>query len=885
MAAFIKKFFKAKKPDTNRPASKPSPARQLDPNSPEDLLTLQKRIRENDDPTVRNAAVEQLNHIQQLIPLYPDVSSSVRGRIAQRINQLAKATPHQVEEARRHLTDPTQQALIEQLCLAGTNSVDQISAATDPEQLIRYAIEGKTAAVRLAAADHVQDEAGLQQIQRSAKGRDKGVYQLVKKKLQAVREAQEAEREKQQAVSDLIRVAEEHARTDNMRLYTAKVESLQAQWRDTKANASTEQQTQFLSALDSCLKRVKALEADALAEQASKQKQEERAGTLALLKETLGSLEQEIPERGPSLSALDALQKTQENRWLEATRDAEVSKAEQKDYQNLMLSLRNYIAAVQRFLAVAEELDSPDIADAAPARLHELANTVDWPAGFARPQALENLSRKLGETRQARKEEIADQSEQISALDSLLDRLEKSLEQNLFKESSQLHKQAQHAFNSLDRRHASARQARLTLLGRQLHDLQDWRGFATRPKQEELCGAMEYLADQHMEPEAKAERIKELQKEWRELGGSSDQSLWQRFKAASDAAYAPCQAYFEAKSELKDANLQTRKAICDQLAEFVENANWSSMDWKAVEQIHRVAREEWRQAWPVDFKANRGLQKRFDGLLKQVEAPLEEARQKNEALKLDIVKRAEDLLTHEPLSDAMTQAKSLQKEWEQIGITHHREDRKMWQAFRAACDGIFARRDARREEQAEEDTAAIEELKAALETSVTMRNEGNASPEACADMLKTLKQVTLPRRLPDNLKQALHDERQALQSQVDAASRQQQVNKWLEQFSSHDADQNVKQSDLPSPLPSPRDIAVRLEILTGASSPEEDQALRMQQQVARLAAGMASSSTATSTEQEIDTLARCWQVQDVTQDEAESLRSRMADALNQWRDS
>lgn len=883
MAAFIKKFFKAKKQDTARAASKPSPARQLDPNTPDDLLTLQKRIRENDDPAQRNAAVEQLNHIQQLIPLYPDVSASVRGRIAQRINQLAKASPAQIEEARNHLADPTQQGLIEQLCLAGTNSVDQISAETDPEQLMRYAIEGKTAAVRLAAAGHINDEAGLHLIQKSAKGRDKSVYQLVKKKLQVVKEAQEAEAEKQSAIADLIRLAEEHARTENLQLYTAKVESLQAQWRDAKTNASPEQQTLFLSALDTCLKRVKAFEADIQAEQASLQKQDERSGTLVLLKDTLNSLQQEVPERGPSLSALDALQKTQENRWLEATRDTEVNKAEQKDYQNLMLRLRNYIAAVQRFLSVAEELDSPEIANAGPDRLRELVKTVDWPAGFVRPPALENLSRALGETQQAHKEEIADQTEQASALDALLDRLEQSLEQNQFKESTQLHKQAQHAFNSLDRRHASSRQARLTLLGRQLHDLQDWRGFATRPKQEELCKAMEYLADQHMEPEAKAERIKELQKDWRGLGGSSDQSLWQRFKAASDLAYAPCQAYFEAKSELKDAHLQTRQAICDQLADFVENANWSSMDWKPVEQIHRVAREEWRQAWPVDFKANRSLQKKFDGLLKQVEAPLEEARQKNEALKLDIVKRAEDLLTHEPLSDAMTQAKSLQKEWEQVGITRHREDRKMWQAFRAACDGIFSRRDAQREEQAEEDTAAIEELKGVLETSTTLRND-DASSEACADMLSKLRKVTLPRRLPDNLKQALNDERHALQARVDAASRQQQVDRWLAQFNSHAGDQSVNQGDLPSPLPLPREITVRLEILTGASSPDEDQAIRMQQQVARLAAGMASSAAATSIEQEIDTLARCWQAQAVTAEDAPALQSRIASALDQWRD-
>lgn len=43
----------------------------------------------------------------------------------------------------------------------------------------------------------------------------------------------------------------------------------------------------------------------------------------------------------------------------------------------------------------------------------------------------------------------------------------------------------------------------------------------------------------------------------------------------------------------------------------------------------------------MEFRDNRPVQKRFDDLLKQLEAPLDTERKKNEALKQGIVERAE----------------------------------------------------------------------------------------------------------------------------------------------------------------------------------------------------------------------------------------------------
>lgn len=763
--------------------------------------------------------------------------------------------------------------------------VEQVSDDSSPEQIRRLATEGKTAAIRLAAMERIDDESTLQTLQKAAKGRDNGVYQRAKQKLRVLRGQQQAQAERQEELDELIRRAQDQAKTDNTRLYTARTETLQTQWQSIAGDATPEQETAFLTALGHCLLRVREVEAQQAREDEAASKTEEREGTLRMLRSTLDDLRNAIPERGPSLSSLDALQKTQENRWLEATRDTTVERSEQKQYQDLMLQLRQYIAAVQRFETARQTLtEAESNPDLGPQQLREQLVTVDWPSDFRPPALIESLSRRAGAIKQARKEETADQSDQQARLDALLDKLEKELEDNQFRESRSLHKEAQQVFNSLSPQFSRSRQARLTLLGRQLHDLQDWRGFATRPKQEELCTDMEYLAKQHMEPEIKVKHIKELQQAWRNLGGSSDQTLWQRFKQASDEAYAPCDAYFAAKSELKTTNLRKRQAICDQLATFIKGVDWQAVDWRSVERIHRVARNEWREAKPVDFKVNRPVQREFDQLLKNLEAPLNEERQRNEQKKQTIVERAEGLIDHEPLSEATQQAKALQKEWESIGITRRREDRALWQAFRAACDAIFARLDAHKAGQQAERDALIDNLKALTAQAGSLRQDPVADTDEIQTIARQLKQAATPDRLPGELQSALKAEKRALQTLLKQREQQQRIANWLaliDQYTTLEKTPENTGQDSHSSF-SAREIVVRVEITTGAPSPEEDQPLRMAQQVNRLASGFGGGDADASADERLDQLIELWCCQPVPENEGASLAERLRQALAQW---
>lgn len=803
-----------------------------------------------------------------------------------------KAAPKETQASQS--PSPAQAEKTEQQDELREKQLSQLTASPSKEDLESLATSGVTAEIRLSAAKAIDDKATLQRVQKVAKGKDKGVYQTVRQALQDIRKYEDEERKVEEAIATVVKNAQDQAKSDDTKLYQPRLDALLNQWSELEDKATESQAQDFLQAVHQCRERVEAINAEKARLAQEGEQKNQRTETLELLSQTLDELKRQSPEEEPSIASLDALQKTQENRWLEATRDTSVDKQEQKTYESLMLPLRSYIGALRRLSQnrdtiqalqnneVEQSTDNPDDAVERPSA-REVLESIEWPADFPMPAALRDLKRIAGQPIPTAPEtqDKAALKEQAKALETTLAKLEEALEAKQLKESKQLFKTAQRDIKQLDHRTAKPLQPRLQLLGGQLRELTDWQGFATRPKQIALCEQMEYLANQPIEPEAKAERIKELQNEWRDLGGSSDRDLWTRFKQASDQAYEPCKEYFSAKSGLKQANLETRKIIVEQLRTFVDNADWQSVDWKAAERIHQKARDEWKAAWPVEFRDNRPVQKEFDSLLKQLEEPLNQEREKNEALKQAIVEKAEALVEHEPLTEAMKQAKALQGDWKQIGITRHRVDRKLWQAFRSACDQIFARRDAAKTEQQALSREADEKAND-LMGKVGDLNEAT-NPEELATMAGQLASLK-SEPLSSSVKTVINQMHSALISKIDGLKNQEKIDQWRALVLAR-ANGDLNSADLPQHWPklakdveglAPPELVIRSEIVAEIPSPAEDQSRRMEIQVQRLADGMGGNEPNQSALGKLETLIAGW----CLLPESDTPNSEQADRLN-----
>ncbi|MDX1589509.1 MAG: DUF349 domain-containing protein [Oleiphilaceae bacterium] len=737
---------------------------------------------------------------------------------------------------------------------------------TDTPELL--AINGATAADRLKGVEQLQEEQALQRVVKALKGRDKGAFQAARQKLKTLREAAAEEANRQKALQELIGQMETLANSEDLKLYQARLQTLEKRWQPLSEKADTEQSRRYLQALSTSRERARAMEAEKAAEETRQQQSQQQKDTLALLQESLEQLAGAVDAAGPSLSALDALLKTQHNRWQEATRDNPPDPALGKRFESLTGELERYMDAVRRLQNERESLQQALDEDA---ELTPLLERIDWPSRYAAPLVLREAREKAGKSAPAAAPEkdtasASDQKAAREALEQAIRELEQSLGDKQLNPAKQQFRRLQKLRDQSPKAVVNGYRDRITALGRQLGELRDWQGFATRPKQEALCEQMAYLASQqHMDPETKARHIQELQQAWRDLGGSPDQALWQQFKQAADEAFAPCKDYFAARDELKHANLSQREAICEQLQTFVDNADWQQCDWKGVEKIHRQARMEWREAKPVDLRANRPLQKRFDQLLKQIDQQLDSERERNIAAKESIVSRAEALIDHEPLAEATESAKALQKEWQSLGITPRGRDRELWQAFRAACDRIFARLSARNEALDAARDQARQEGEALL-AQLQALSPSQADPATLRQIRQSFEALDLPADSRE-LKSRFQHQLGQLQDQQIHALQQRRGEDWKQALHQHRSNQPVPvESFTQAPLPAQqitdqserneqaRAYCVRLEILTGADSPGEDRSLRMAMQVSRLNDSLQGQQSPESLWDEIDAL-------------------------------
>jgi hypothetical protein len=771
-------------------------------------------------------------------------------------------------------------------------------------KLAELAIGGLTAEVRSRAASILSDEALLHDVIRRAKGRDNGVFQIVRQTLQQLRDVQAAQNELEEKRQQLIQQAQDQARSEDNTLYEPRLDTLIKQWKSVETDASNEQVAEFLGATHQCHERIRQAQQQRLQERQRNEKLDQRRQTLTLLDETLAQLKTDDGHEPPTLTALNALLENQHNRWLEACENTDVSAPEQSHYNTASAALRAYVEAHERLTQVQEQItrlatnaasgdetkntDDAELGVETAEQARALLAILDWPMVFPRPEPiimLQTLARQRKKAEPIEQPDLARQNSLSADLDRLLTELDSALENKQLKPAKQLLKNAQQVTKKLDSRHQKPFFARTQLLQGQCDELSDWQGFATTPKQIALCEQMEHLAEQPIDPEAKAAHIKELQEEWKNLGGSSDRLLWARFRQASDAAYEPCKAYFAAKSDLKRANLATRQLICQQLQEFVAQADWSSIDWKVAERIHQTARQEWKAAWPVEFRDNRPLQKQFDELLKQLDANLNAERQRNEALKQAIVTRAEELISAEPLADAMVQAKELQGHWQAIGITRHREDRKLWQAFRQACDAVFARRERENSRQKQAAVAADEQVTKMLERADVALSASTSSDELSA--IWTELTTYNPQALSVSTRDLYNDVRQRLH----AAKQRQELVTRLQQWTGcieARGQAPIDRTDVPlawtkfNQLDQPIDfqeLAIRTEILTDQPSPAADQRKRLEIQLQRLAQSIGVAEQSASLLTDAEKLVALWCLAPASAAASKELEQRMVNAL------
>lgn len=249
----------------------------------------------------------------------------------------------------------------------------------------------------------------------------------------------------------------------------------------------------------------------------------------------------------------------------------------------------------------------------------------------------------------------------------------------------------------------------------QINELRDWKIFAATEKKQELIQHMRSLLETNVAPQELSKRISKMHKDWKALGQSNDNDkLWEEFKTLSDKAYEPCKEYFKQRKAQMAENLQARRTLCDELEKELEKIDPENIHIGEISKLLSHAEKQWKQHAPVEQSKIKNLQKRYYGLINQLRKHRKSSIRENTEAKQALIDAANKLAESDDNRKAMNEAKNLQKQWQEIGPTTFKDDKKLWSQFRGACDKIFAKRDAESAARKQEQQAAEKVLKQLL---------------------------------------------------------------------------------------------------------------------------------------------------------------------------
>lgn len=933
----FKKLFKPKW-QSAKPQVRIQALQNLNVTDDHDVHIIELMAKGDVESDVRLAAIKRIPQRDKLLSLIgQEKDSSVRFSAIEHLISVLSEHGAGIDPVVRDMVSELDAhalvAIIEQTqnvelgCLA-------INSLADESLLEGYAVKVSLAQMRQAAANKLQSEDVLERVVKASKGKDKSVWRICKEKLNALREEQQQEATIEQQISEICHNLEMLSRLPYDNLYGPKLEHLQKQWQRLQHHADNEAIQRFNRAYSLCKATIDDInnEQDRLAEETKRQREalQERMAACEQLEEAVKQLSSIAVLQPGDIPALQALLNTQKTRWEEAALVVEPAADERKRFARIHGLLQRALDAVRKLsehegnimLAANAMLELQDATMATllekKRNLAKAMGDVKWPEELAWPEALKLHQQALDHFDRLQGKAKALEQDAIDNIKSIFVELESEIDQGHLKPSSRLLKDASQLVKHLPIKVGSGYQKKLRELTVRVNELRDWQGFVATPKKEELILEMEALVDAGMDPQELSNKIRRLQDEWRGLGEADkgrNKELWERFSKAADKAYEPCRGYFEKLSELRQVNLNKRKAVCDQLQTYLQQYNWEQADWKAVNEVYETAKNEWRLYTPVERKEGKKIQERFNLLLDQLRERLHGEFERNKNKREKLIESVEGLLALDNIADAIEQAKGLQREWRQIGLVARRDDSRLWKRFRAACDSVFQRRDQQREVAQKEREQNLVHAEHVCEQVEQLAESDVSNVQSARQEFRQLQQRyadigSVPKEKQNQIKvrfQAVCDQFQQSIKSAEAASRLEGFSEMWRRAAICDELEDTllcaSQGDLfgaapdsewhseqsmpvnaetllqarydraitalqNNQLPTPEQLreaaeqlhllCLRLEIASGVESPQEDQQRRMELQVSRLADGMTQRNDSSSGGEQIEQMQVEW---------------------------
>ena len=259
-------------------------------------------------------------------------------------------------------------------------------------------------------------------------------------------------------------------------------------------------------------------------------------------------------------------------------------------------------------------------------------------------------------------------------------------------------------------------------------------------------------------------KFRDIQNRWRETGPVPQT----RFRDVNDTYQVNVEKFYDlvqVNRELRDLdfkkNLEAKTEFCEQAEKLAQDEN-SVEAFKELQKLH----EQWKEYGPVAkeyrdsiwerFRAataviNKKYQAHFEGLKDQQVANL--------AAKTALCEKVEEIAAREITSSNQWNSLSkeiedIQAEWRKIGFATRKENQKIYDRFRAACDAFFARKREYYNEFKENMSGNMERKMAIIEEAESLKDskDWKATGDRLIELQKMWKEIgAVPRKKSEQL--------------------------------------------------------------------------------------------------------------------------------------
>ena len=194
-------------------------------------------------------------------------------------------------------------------------------------------------------------------------------------------------------------------------------------------------------------------------------------------------------------------------------------------------------------------------------------------------------------------------------------------------------------------------------------------------------------------------KFRELQQRWKDTGlvpAESVKDLWETYNLHVENFYS----FIKINKELRDLDL---KKNYEQKVALCEQAEALLVEESVVEAFHKLQKlhDEWRETGPVAHEFKESLWERFKAASSRINKrhqehfeTLKAEQMKNLDLKSELCTAAEEL-SAQPLTSrkewnkASERLLEIQKTWKTIGFAPKKDNNRIYERFRTACDKFF----------------------------------------------------------------------------------------------------------------------------------------------------------------------------------------------------